>query len=199
MLTNHADGLTSQEAALRFKQFGPNDPAPAHSRPVPAELLLLFANPLVIILLLAAAVSGFIGQIMDAGIIVGMVSIGAGLNFYQTYRSQVAITNLRSRVSPTCTVIRDGQWQEMDRKKLVPGDVIRLCAGDLVPADSRLLASRDLNVQQAALTGESLPAEKEANDSEQSSDPDEKYARMRLCASRLFPLSTDPEQFATYS
>jgi P-type Mg2+ transporter len=165
-------GLTSQEAEVRLKQFGPNDPAPRHGRSVIVELLLLFVNPLIIILLIAALISGFIGQILDAVIIVGMVLTGVGINFYQTYRSKVAIENLRARVAPTASVLRDGQWLEIDRKKLVPDDVIRLCAGDLVPADARLVEARDLYVQQAALTGESLPAEKEAGGDAISSSPD---------------------------
>ena len=162
-------GLTSAEASARLDQFGSNDPAPQATRPFLTELLLLFANPLVIILLIAAVVSGFIGQALDAAIIAGMVVIGAGINFYQTYRARVATEGLRDRVAPTCTVLRDSQWQEMDRKRLVPGDTIRLCAGDLVPADSRLVVSRDLYVHQAALTGESMPAEKEADGSAPSS------------------------------
>lgn len=165
-------GLTSEEAEERLKRFGPNDPAPASRHSMLAELLLLFVNPLGIILLIAAVISGFIGQLLDAGIIVAMVLIGAGVNFYQTYRSKIAIENLRARVAPTATVLRDGRWQETDRKKLVPGDTIRLCAGDLVPSDARLLVSRDLYVQQAALTGESLPAEKEANGEGESSTPE---------------------------
>src|SRR6476646_6953992 len=165
-------GLTSQEAEERLKQFGPNDPAPAHRQSVIVELLLLLVNPLGIILLIAAVISGFIGQLLDAGIIIAMVLVGVGVNFYQTYRSKIAIENLRARVAPTATVLRDGHWQEIDRKKLVPGDIIRLCAGDLVPSDARLLESRDLYVQQAALTGESLPAEKEANGDGASATPD---------------------------
>jgi Mg2+-importing ATPase len=172
--TNPADnvGLTTPEAEERLKQYGANDPAPARRHSVLTEMLLLFVNPLGIILLIAAVISGFIGQLLDAGIIVAMVLVGAGINFYQTYRSKIAIESLRARVAPTATVLRDGRWQEMDRKKLVPGDTIRLCAGDLVPSDSRLLVSRDLYVQQAALTGESLPAEKEVNSAEESSTPD---------------------------
>src|SRR5579864_8399572 len=165
-------GLTSQEAEERLKRFGANDPAPARRHSLLTELLFLFVNPLGIILLIAAVISGFIGQLLDAGIIVAMVLVGAGINFYQTYRSKIAIESLRARVAPTATVLRDGRWQEMDRKKLVPGDMIRLCAGDLVPSDARLVVSRDLYVQQAALTGESLPAEKEANGAGNSATPD---------------------------
>ncbi|HXA86789.1 MAG TPA: magnesium-translocating P-type ATPase [Candidatus Dormibacteraeota bacterium] len=165
-------GLTSAEAEERLKQFGPNDPAPSRRHSALAELVLLFANPLVIILLIAAILSGFVGQLLDAGIIVGMVAIGIAVNFYQTYRSTIAIENLRARVAPTATVMRDGRWQEIGRQTLVPGDTVRLSAGDLVPADARLLQSRDLYVQQAALTGESLPAEKDASGVGDSSGPD---------------------------
>src|SRR3989440_7464646 len=167
-----ASGLTSQEAEERLRKFGPNDPAPAQRHSALAELLFLFANPLVIILLIAAVVSGFIGQLLDAGIIVVMVFIGIAVNFYQTYRSKLAIELLRAQVAPTATVLRDGKWQELPRQKLAPGDVIRLAAGDLVPADARLLEARDLYVQQAALTGESLPSPKDAHGDQASSSPD---------------------------
>ena len=171
-VTKLTTGLTSREAEDLLRQFGPNDPAPSRQGSIISELLLLFVNPLIIILLLAAVISGFIGQLLDAGIIVVMVLVGVTINFYQTYRSKVAIESLRARVAPTTSVLRDGQWQEIDRHSVVPGDIVRLCAGDLVPADARLVDARDLYVQQAALTGESLPAEKQANGGDSSSSPD---------------------------
>jgi Mg2+-importing ATPase len=82
------------------------------------------------------------------------------VNFWQTYRSQLAANRLRASVAPTATVLRESRWQEVPLRAVVPGDLIRLSAGDLVPADSRLVEARDLSVQQAALTGESLPADK---------------------------------------
>ena len=165
-------GLTSQEAEARLKQFGPNDPAPQHHRSTLAELGALFLNPLVIILLLAAVLSGFLGQVVDAVIIVAMVLTGTAINFYQTFKSQRAIEDLRARVAPTATVLRDANWTEINRHDIVPGDVVRLSAGDMVPADARLITARDLYAQQGALTGESLPAEKEANDQATSAAPD---------------------------
>ena len=93
-----------------------------------------------------------------------MVLLSAALNLFQTYRSQRAVERIRKEVAPTATVLRDGNWTEIPRRELVPGDVIRLTAGDLVPADAWLFKVRDLHVQQAALTGESLPVEKEALD-----------------------------------
>jgi P-type Mg2+ transporter len=93
-----------------------------------------------------------------------MVLLSVALNFIQTYRSQRAVERIRKEVAPTATVLRDGNWAEIPRREVVPGDVISLTAGDLVPADACLFRVRDLHVQQAALTGESLPVEKEAID-----------------------------------
>jgi Mg2+-importing ATPase len=97
---------------------------------------------------------------VNATLIAGMVLLSVSLNFVQTYRSQRAAQRLREGVAPRATVLRDGVWSEIPRREVVVGDVIRLAAGDLVPADARLLEGRDLHVQQAALTGESLPVEK---------------------------------------
>lgn len=164
--TGHPDtgfsGLTSKEAEEGLSRFGPNDPTPVRHGALAFELLTLFVNPLVIILLIASIASAILGQRVDAGIIVVVVLLGITINFVQTYRSQRAIERLREHVSLTATVLRDGQWQEVKRHDVVPGDLVRLSAGDLVPADAQLLEARDLYVQQAALTGESMPAEKEA-------------------------------------
>jgi Mg2+-importing ATPase len=161
-LPGGASGLTSGQAEQAFAQYGPNDPTPTHRYPGVKDLLLLFLNPLIIILLIAGIVSAFLGELISAGIIVAMVLLGVAINFVQTYRSQRAVEQLRKHVMPTATVLRDGQWQDIHRHDVVPGDVVRLSAGDMVPADARLIASRDLFVQQAALTGESLAVEKEA-------------------------------------
>jgi P-type Mg2+ transporter len=155
-------GLTAQEAEARLAQFGPNEPAATtHYSPV-ADLLHLFLNPLTLILLFSAGASAFLGDAIDAGIIGAIVLLSATMDFSQTYRSHRAVERLRDQVSPTATVQRDGTWQEMRRRDVVPGDLIRLAAGDMVPADARLLQERDLYVQQAALTGESLPTAKAA-------------------------------------
>ena len=155
-------GLTAQEAEARLGQFGPNEPAATtHYSPV-ADLLHKFMNPLTLILLFAAAASAFLGDAIDAGIIGAIVLLSSAMDFSQTYRSQRAIERLHDQVAPTATVQRNGTWQEVRRRDVVPGDLVRLSAGDMVPADARLLVARDLYVQQAALTGESLPAAKAA-------------------------------------
>ena len=165
-------GLTSEEAAARLAQFGPNDPAPRQHHSAVLDFLHLFLNPLVLILLIAAGCSVFLGDPTDAGIIFAIVLLSNTLDFTQTHKSQKAVAQLQQRVAPTATVLRDGKAQEIQRINVVPGDVVRLSAGDLVPADARLLESRDLYVQQASLTGESLPAEKQAHGEEVSAKPD---------------------------
>ena len=155
-------GLTTAEAARRLADYGPNDPSPKKQRSHVVELLLQLANPLVAILLFASIVSVFVGELINAGIIVVIVSLSVTVNFVQTFRSQQAADRLRAAVAPTATVLRDGAFREVHRAEVVPGDVIRLSAGDLVPADARLREARDLHVQQSALTGESMPVEREA-------------------------------------
>lgn len=155
-------GLSTTEATRLLSEHGPNELTPARRAANLIRILGLFANPLVIILLIASLVSALLGQRLNASIIVVMVLFSVALNFFQTYRSERAAERLRQQVAPTATALRDCEWVEMLRRDIVPGDVVRLLAGDLVPADARLLEARDLHVNQASLTGESLPAEKEA-------------------------------------
>lgn len=158
---SEALGLTTSEAKARLAQVGPNEQTPRPRAALLIQILLLFANPLVIILLIASAVSAFVGEIVNASIIALMVVVSIIINFFQTWHSQRAADRLRGQVAPQATVLRDGIWTELPWREIVPGDVFRLSAGDLVPADARLLQTKDLHVNQAALTGESLPVEKE--------------------------------------
>jgi Mg2+-importing ATPase len=155
-------GLTNEEAGCRLRDFGPNDPTPRRHGELAFELLVLFVNPLVVILLVASVLSAVLGQRADAVIIFVIAMSSVAINFVQTYRSGKAIRRLREHVSLTASVLREGLWRDVRRDEVVPGDVVRLAAGDLVPADGRLVESRDLFIQQAALTGESMPVEKEA-------------------------------------
>ena len=157
-------GLTTEDARRRLAEIGPNEPAHRGRGVALRELLYFLANPLVVILLIASLFSAILGEPVNASIIALMVVLSVLLNFIQTYRSQRAAERLREEVAPTASVLRDGQWTERPRRDLVPGDVVRLAAGDRVPADARLIDTRDLHIQQAALTGESLPVEKEARD-----------------------------------
>ncbi len=156
-------GLTSAEVKRRLAAYGANDPRLRAPSPLAQELTAFVSNPLVIILVLAAVISGFLGDIPDAVIIIVVVSLSSILNFIQSYRSHKAVEELRNSLVSTATAQRDGKWQEINRPDLVPGDVIQLQAGNLVPADCRLLEANDLHVQEAALTGESLPVDKRAD------------------------------------
>jgi P-type Mg2+ transporter len=157
-------GLSSGEARRRFDRVGPNEPAGRRRGAVVSELLGFLANPLVLILVIASVVSAILGDTVNAIIIGVMVALSVVLNFVQAYRSQRAAERLREAAAPTATVLRDEAWRELPRRVLVPGDIVRLMAGDRVPADARLLEARDLHVQQAALTGEPMPAEKDAGE-----------------------------------
>lgn len=166
-------GLSEKEASRRLAEHGPNEPAPSRRRSTATTILLLFLNPLVIVLLIAAVFSAFLGQAVDATIIVLVVVLGIAINFWQTYRSQRAIERLRQAVMSTASVLRDADWKEIPRHDVVLGDIVRLFAGDLVPADAKLIESKDLYVQQAALTGESLPVEKEISLDQAATDQPE--------------------------
>lgn len=158
------DGLTTDEAQGRLAQVGLNDPVPRRRLSLVREIVSFAANPLVVILVIASLVSALLGEVINASIIVVMVVLSIVINVAQTYRSQQAVERLRKEVALTATVLRDGRWQEISRREIVPGDIVRLAAGDLIPADARLIEARDLHVQESALTGESLPAEKLAGD-----------------------------------
>jgi Mg2+-importing ATPase len=154
-------GLSSQAAALLLKHFGPNEPA--KHRPISAlrQLVSSFSSPLLGILLIAAVASAMLGERVNAGLVAAMVALSGIIDFIQSFRSGRAVERLRNRVAPTATVLRDGQWAEIPRRTIVPGDRLRLAAGDLVPADARLVRASELHMVEAVLTGESLPAEKQ--------------------------------------
>ncbi len=154
-------GLTTEEAARLLRETGPNEPAPRRPPGAGFQIAVQLRNPLVAILLVASGISFALGQLVNASLIVMMVMLSLALNFVQTYRSARAVEALREQVAPRATVRRDGRWTEVPRREIVPGDLIRLSAGDMVPADARLLETHELHLQEAALTGESLPVPKE--------------------------------------
>src|SRR5690242_12617652 len=118
MIENESGGLTSDEAKRRILQFGPNDPAPARRKTAIVQILLFFANPLVIILLIASILSFVVGEVINASLIAMMVILSVVINFFQTYRSQQAAESLRKQAAPTATVLRDGKWIEVRRREI---------------------------------------------------------------------------------
>ena len=155
-------GLSSIEARRRLAEFGPNELAAGLHVGALRRVARSVLSPLMLILLAASAVAAWAGEVIDASIIAVTVALSILLDAVQTARSTGAAERLRQSVVPSVAVRRDGAWIDVPRPAVVPGDLIRLGAGTLVPADARLMESRDLHVHEAALTGESLPAEKES-------------------------------------
>jgi len=153
-------GLSSEEAWKRLRETGFNEPVPERRRRRAAAALHLLANPLVLILLFACIVSIGVGEVVNATIIAIIVLLSAGINGFQSLRAEHTIERLQRGVAPRSTVLRDAEWVTIPRREVVPGDIIRISAGDLIPADAVLIDSGDLHIQESALTGESSPAEK---------------------------------------
>ena len=157
-----SNGLTSVQAAQRLLQFGANRLAPATQRSVVLQFLAHFINPLVLVLLVAAGISALTGDLTGALIIGLIVLMSVTLDFVQAYRAGRAAERLALKVAVTASVLRDGQRRDLPVTELVTGDVVLLSAGNLVPADARVLQANDFFVNQAQLTGEPFPVEKKA-------------------------------------
>ncbi len=156
-------GLTVAEAAGRLEVYGPNR-IQAERRASPWKLLFeQFKNVLIVTLLIATALSAFLGHGIEAVAIAVIVLFAVLLGFVQEYKAEKAIDALREMAAPMAKVIRGGEEAVVDASELVPGDVVLLAAGDRVPADGRLLKAMNLRADEASLTGESLPSEKEAD------------------------------------
>ncbi|MEN6536245.1 MAG: magnesium-translocating P-type ATPase [Bryobacteraceae bacterium] len=158
------DGLTSDDAKRRLRLYGPNSLAGESRFAALIGFLRLFANPLVLILLVASTISIVLGDAVDGTIIIAIVLLSVIVNFYVEFQARHAVEDIRKQVATTAAVLRDGHELELPIAEMVPGDIIRLNAGDLAPADARLLDAKDLHVHESALTGESLPVDKAAED-----------------------------------
>lgn len=160
-LNTSYQGLSEEEAKHRLEEFGPNE-LRQEKKLSPLKIFLeQFKKILIIILVAAVFLSILVGEVIDALVILAIVIAIAILGFVQEYRAEKALEALKKMVAPTATVIRDGKGREIPATELVPGDVILLTVGDKVPADSRLIESMNLRVDEAHLTGESVPVEKE--------------------------------------
>jgi Ca2+-transporting ATPase len=159
-LDTQEEGLPQDVAARRLLEYGPNELQAAHHIS-PWEILFeQFKNVLIIILLIATALSAFLGEGVDAIAIAVIVVFAVVLGFIQEYRAERAIEALREMAAPTAAVLRNGEEEEIPAREVVPGDVLILRAGDKIPSDARLIESVNLQVEEAALTGESVPIEK---------------------------------------
>ncbi len=156
-------GLTSQEAAARLQRYGPNE---LKEKPRPgflARLLDQFKDFLIIILIVAAVISLLLGEWIDALAILAIVALNATLGVVQESKAEAALAALKKMAAPSARVIRDGHPENVPAGLLVPGDLVMIEAGNYVPADLRLVESVNLKCEEASLTGESVPVNKDAN------------------------------------
>ncbi len=153
-------GLTSGQAAERLDEYGPNQLPAAPRRGPLARLVAQFNNPLILVLIVAGVVTALLEHYLDSAVIFGVVVINAVIGFVQEGKAESALEAVRGMLATRATVLRDGQRHEVDATGLVPGDLVLLESGDRVPADLRLIRVHNLRVEESALTGESVPAEK---------------------------------------
>ncbi|HYT81144.1 MAG TPA: magnesium-translocating P-type ATPase [Actinomycetota bacterium] len=153
------EGLTSAEAALRLAAAGPNAVRTHHAQPL-AVLGRQFRSALLLLLLITAVVSAFLGEQVDAAIIGAILAISVGLGFVNEYRAERAVEALHEEIRHQAPALRDGAWSDVDVTKLVPGDVVRLELGMIVPADLRIAEAANLECDESVLTGEAEPVEK---------------------------------------
>jgi Mg2+-importing ATPase len=153
-------GLNEEEAASRLEEYGPNEVAQERRHEWLHRLWVAIRNPLVILLTVLATLSYLTSDIPGGTMMLVMVVLGVALRFVQETRAGNAAAKLKAMIKVTATVLRDGQPKEIPLQQLVPGDVVKLSAGDMIPGDARLISAKDLFIIQATLTGESLPVEK---------------------------------------
>jgi len=160
LATDFSVGLTDQEAEKRLEQYGPNELEQKGRKSIWAMLAEQFSDFLVIILIIAAIISGLLGEVTDSVIILMIVILNAVLGVVQENKAEASLEALKKMAAPNAKVRRNGNPEIVPSAKLVPGDVVVLETGDFVPADIRLLETSNLKIQEAALTGESVPVEK---------------------------------------
>lgn len=176
--TDPDKGLSPFEAKHRLEEYGPNAVTIKKQKSPLMRLFLQFHQPLIYILIAAGTVTLFLREWVDTSVIFGVVIINAIVGFVQESKAESAIDSLRKMMTTQTTVLRDGKWQEIDAVNLVIGDIIQMQSGNKVPADVRLLRCRDLQVDESALTGESIPVIKK----EETLDPDTILADRRNMA-----------------
>ncbi|MEM7803213.1 MAG: HAD-IC family P-type ATPase, partial [Chloroflexota bacterium] len=159
--TSLKDGLTSEQAARVLAEVGPNELVDKGAKSIFAIIREQLTDIMVIILIIAALVSAFIGEAQDTIVIIAIVILNTVLGVSQEYRAEQAIAALKKLSVPSVRVRRDGQVKEFSASELVPGDVVEVESGNVIPADGRIIESANLRIEEAALTGESEPVEKE--------------------------------------
>jgi Ca2+-transporting ATPase len=154
------EGLTADIAQLRLSEYGPNQLQETSKRSVVMMIAAQFKDFMILVLIAAAVISGLIGDVTDTFIILAIVIINAIIGFFQEFRAEQAMEALKQMTTPEATVIRDGKTERISSKDLVPGDILLLEAGNVVPADVRIVESYSLRVDESSLTGESVAVDK---------------------------------------
>ncbi|MEX2411701.1 MAG: HAD-IC family P-type ATPase, partial [Candidatus Paceibacterota bacterium] len=169
-LKTSKSGLKDQEIKDRLRDFGLNKLGNNKRFSKIKILLNQFKSPLIFILIIACLATILVQEWVDAGVIFLAIAVNTILGFYQENRAENAIERLRSYIKERAIVIRDGKKQEVDASQLVPGDIIYLTYGNRIPADARLIESKNLSVDESILTGESLPVSKSLNELSEGTD-----------------------------
>lgn len=161
--TDAKRGLSSSEAAARLEKYGPNAIESSNKKSLAKKIIEQIVDPMVILLIIAAIVSAFTGDVVECVIIIAIVVINAIMSIIQEGKAEDSVAALQKMSSPEATVVRDGQRGHVKAEELVPGDVVVLETGDIIPADMRLIESSNLKIDESSLTGESVAVEKDAN------------------------------------
>ncbi len=183
--TSLAAGLLEGEVAKRLAQYGFNEPAKKKKRTVLKQILLKFIDPLVAVLVVIGIFSFFFGERIEALLVLFMILLSVSLSFFQEYKSNKEAEKLTELVLATATVLRNSKTHEVKMRELVPGDIVDLYAGDMIPADLRIVSSKDLFINQAALTGESFPIEKIATSASASSSGISNFSNIAFMGSSV--------------
>lgn len=160
LLKSGIQGLSPQEAAVRFQEHGPNEIEQGKKKSLVVMFLDQFKDFMILVLIAAAVVSGVLGDLTDTAIIVAILVLNAIIGFVQEYRAEKAIESLRQMAASSASVIRHGENLTIPASELVPGDVVMLTAGNIAPADIRFIEVHSISVNEASLTGESVPVDK---------------------------------------
>ncbi len=161
--TNVEKGISSEEAQKRLEKYGPNALKEEAKQTMLSKIIAQFNDFLILILIAAAVISFFVGEKVDAVVIIAIVIVNAALGIYQEGKAEKSLEALQKMAAPNAKVLRNGNIEVIPSSNIVPGDIVILETGDIIPADLRLIESSNLKVEEASLTGESVPVEKDAN------------------------------------
>src|SRR4030066_210919 len=159
-LETSEEGLSDSEAGKRLETYGPNKLPEAEAISKLKILFHQFTSPLIYILMVAAIVTAFLGEYIDTGVIVAVLILNAIIGYFQEYKAETSVRALKSMVVPRARVLREGKEKEIPSEDLAPGDIVLLASGGKVPADLRLFKTTEIKIEEASLTGESVPVEK---------------------------------------